>query len=39
MGLLAALLILLVAFGSALAAGLPLVVAGVGLGVALAACG
>src|SRR5690606_20332334 len=34
-GLLAALLILLVAFGSALAAGLPLVVAGFGLGVAL----
>jgi RND superfamily putative drug exporter len=35
-GLVAALVILLVAFGSALAAGLPLVVAGVGLGVALA---
>ncbi len=34
-GLLAALVILLVAFGSALAAGLPLVVAGLGLGVAL----
>jgi len=34
-GLVAALLILLVAFGSALAAGLPLVVAGLGLGVAL----
>ena len=34
-GLLAALVILLVAFGSALAAGLPLVVAGFGLGVAL----
>jgi putative drug exporter of the RND superfamily len=34
-GLLAALLILLVAFGSALAAGLPLVIAGFGLGVAL----
>jgi len=34
-GLLAALFILLVAFGSALAAGLPLVVAGFGLGVAL----
>jgi putative drug exporter of the RND superfamily len=34
-GLLAALLILLVAFGSALAAGLPLVIAGCGLGVAL----
>ena len=34
-GLLAALLILMVAFGSALAAGLPLVVAGLGLGVAL----
>jgi len=35
-GLLAALLILLVAFGSALAAGLPLAIAGFGLGVALA---
>jgi putative drug exporter of the RND superfamily len=34
-GLVAALLILLVAFGSALAAGLPLVIAGFGLGVAL----
>ncbi|HKH25319.1 MAG TPA: MMPL family transporter, partial [Acidimicrobiales bacterium] len=34
-GLLAALVILLVAFGSALAAGLPLVIAGFGLGVAL----
>ncbi|HET9610474.1 MAG TPA: MMPL family transporter [Acidimicrobiales bacterium] len=34
-GLLAALLILMVAFGSALAAGLPLVIAGFGLGVAL----
>jgi RND superfamily putative drug exporter len=34
-GLLAALLILLVAFGSALAAGLPLAVAGFGLGVGL----
>jgi RND superfamily putative drug exporter len=34
-GLLAALFILLVAFGSALAAGLPLVIAGFGLGVAL----
>jgi putative drug exporter of the RND superfamily len=34
-GLLAALLILLVAFGSALAAGLPLAIAGFGLGVAL----
>ncbi len=34
-GLLAALLILIVAFGSALAAGLPLVIAGFGLGVAL----
>jgi RND superfamily putative drug exporter len=34
-GLLAALVILLVAFGSALAAGLPLVIAGLGLGVAL----
>jgi putative drug exporter of the RND superfamily len=34
-GLVAALLILMVAFGSALAAGLPLVVAGLGLGVAL----
>jgi putative drug exporter of the RND superfamily len=34
-GLVAALLILLIAFGSALAAGLPLAVAGVGLGVAL----
>jgi RND superfamily putative drug exporter len=36
-GLVAALLILLVAFGSALAAGLPLVVAGLGLGVSLGA--
>jgi RND superfamily putative drug exporter len=36
-GLLAALVILLVVFGSALAAGLPLVVAGFGLGVALGA--
>ncbi len=35
-GLVAALFILLVAFGSALAAGLPLAIAGVGLGVALA---
>ena len=35
-GLVAAALILLIAFGSALAAGLPLAVAGVGLGVALA---
>jgi putative drug exporter of the RND superfamily len=35
-GLVAALVILLIAFGSALAAGLPLVIAGVGLGVALA---
>jgi RND superfamily putative drug exporter len=35
-GLLAAVVILLVAFGSALAAGLPLVIAGFGLGVALA---
>jgi RND superfamily putative drug exporter len=35
-GLVAALVILLIAFGSALAAGLPLVVAGVGLGVAMA---
>jgi RND superfamily putative drug exporter len=34
-GLVAALVILLIAFGSALAAGLPLAVAGVGLGVAL----
>jgi RND superfamily putative drug exporter len=34
-GLVAALLILMVAFGSALAAGLPLVIAGCGLGVAL----
>ena len=34
-GLFAALIILLVAFGSALAAGLPLVIAGFGLGVAL----
>jgi RND superfamily putative drug exporter len=34
-GLVAALLILMVAFGSALAAGLPLVIAGFGLGVAL----
>ena len=34
-GLMAALVILLVAFGSALAAGLPLVIAGFGLGVAL----
>jgi putative drug exporter of the RND superfamily len=34
-GLVAALLILLVAFGSGLAAGLPLVIAGFGLGVAL----
>jgi RND superfamily putative drug exporter len=34
-GLVAALVILLVAFGSALAAGLPLVIAGFGLGVAL----
>ncbi|HEX5947165.1 MAG TPA: MMPL family transporter [Acidimicrobiales bacterium] len=34
-GLLAAMIILLVAFGSALAAGLPLVIAGFGLGVAL----
>ncbi|HET6952137.1 MAG TPA: MMPL family transporter [Acidimicrobiales bacterium] len=34
-GLVAAMVILLVAFGSALAAGLPLVVAGFGLGVAL----
>ncbi|HEY8544189.1 MAG TPA: MMPL family transporter [Acidimicrobiales bacterium] len=34
-GLLAALLILLVAFGSALAAGLPLLIAGFGLGVGL----
>ncbi len=34
-GLLAALVILLVAFGSALAVGLPLVIAGFGLGVAL----
>jgi RND superfamily putative drug exporter len=34
-GLVAALLILMVAFGSALAAGLPLVIAGLGLGVAL----
>jgi putative drug exporter of the RND superfamily len=34
-GLVAALLILLVAFGSALAAGLPLVIAGFGLGVAI----
>jgi RND superfamily putative drug exporter len=34
-GILAALVILLVAFGSALAAGLPLVIAGFGLGVAL----
>jgi RND superfamily putative drug exporter len=34
-GLLAALVILLVAFGSILAAGLPLVIAGLGLGVAL----
>ncbi|HEX5945833.1 MAG TPA: MMPL family transporter [Acidimicrobiales bacterium] len=34
-GLLAALLILLVAFGSVLAAGLPLVIAGLGLGVGL----
>jgi RND superfamily putative drug exporter len=34
-GLLAALLILLIAFGSAIAAGLPLVIAGFGLGVAL----
>ena len=34
-GLLAALVILLVAFGSALAAGLPMVIAGLGLGVAL----
>src|SRR5690606_9048866 len=34
-GLLAAMVILLVAFGSALAAGLPLLVAGFGLGVAL----
>src|SRR5690606_12170225 len=34
-GLLAAMVILLVAFGSALAAGLPLVIAGFGLGVAL----
>ena len=34
-GLLAALVILLVAFGSVLAAGLPLVIAGFGLGVAL----
>ena len=36
-GLLAALVILLVVFGSALAAGLPLVIAGFGLGVALGA--
>ena len=36
-GLLAALVILLVAFGSVLAAGLPLVVAGLGLGVGLGA--
>ncbi len=35
-GLVAALVILLIAFGSAIAAGLPLVIAGVGLGVALA---
>jgi RND superfamily putative drug exporter len=34
-GLAAALLILLIAFGSALAAGLPLVIAGLGLGVSL----
>jgi RND superfamily putative drug exporter len=34
-GLVAALLILLIAFGSAVAAGLPLVIAGFGLGVAL----
>jgi putative drug exporter of the RND superfamily len=38
-GLVAALLILLVAFGSALAAGLPLVIAGFGLGVALGGVG
>ena len=38
-GLLAALVILLVAFGSALAAGLPLVIAGFGLGVALGGVG
>jgi RND superfamily putative drug exporter len=36
-GLVAALVILLVAFGSALAAGLPLVIAGLGLGVAMGA--
>jgi putative drug exporter of the RND superfamily len=35
LGLVAAVLILLIAFGSALAAGLPLVIAGFGLGVAL----
>jgi RND superfamily putative drug exporter len=38
-GLLAALVILLVAFGSALAAGLPLLIAGFGLGVALGGVG
>jgi RND superfamily putative drug exporter len=38
-GLMAALVILLVAFGSALAAGLPLVIAGFGLGVALGGVG